>query len=44
MITAKLCPICMERHDVHTVQVTDEQVFKGVTVLFEATYVYCTRR
>ena len=37
-----LCPICMEYHNVATVEVEDEEAFKGEEVVFEAIYVYCS--
>ncbi len=38
----KLCPICMEYHSVATVEVEDEEAFKGEEVVFQAIYVYCS--
>jgi predicted Zn-dependent protease len=40
-IEKKLCHICMEEHDVHTVIVEDTEEFKGKEVSFEALYEYC---
>lgn len=37
----KLCLICMDDHDVHTVLVEDEEEFKNKDVTFEACYEYC---
>lgn len=38
----KLCMICMEEHEVDTVEIIDKEVFKGEEVAFPATYEYCT--
>jgi len=38
----KLCLICMEEHEVHTVILADNEEFKGEEVSFDATYEYCT--
>lgn len=38
----KLCLICMEEHEVYTVEVTDNEVYKGEEVSFVATYEYCS--
>jgi len=37
----KICSICMEEHSVDTVEVIDNEIFKGVEVTFPATYEYC---
>ncbi len=37
----KLCLACMETHEVPTVQITDEEIFKNANVSFTATYDYC---
>ncbi len=39
----KLCPCCMEEHDVQTVVVRESNVFKGVPVEYNAEYFYCDR-
>lgn len=38
----KLCLICMEEHEVDTVEVIDEEIYKGVDVSFNAIYEYCS--
>ncbi|MDD4519153.1 MAG: type II TA system antitoxin MqsA family protein [Limnochordia bacterium] len=38
----KLCVLCMEEHEVDTVEVVDEEIFKGEEVTFQATYEYCS--
>jgi hypothetical protein len=38
----KLCLICMEEHEVDTVEVLDNEVFKNEEVSFTATYEYCS--
>jgi hypothetical protein len=38
----KLCLICMEEHQVDTVQVTEIEIFKDEEVSFTATYEYCS--
>ena len=37
----KLCPCCMEEHEVQTVRDTERNVFKGVPVEYSAEYQYC---
>ncbi len=37
----KLCLLCMEEHEVDTVKLLDEEIFKGEELSFEATYEYC---
>ncbi len=37
----KLCACCMEEHDVRTVAVREENVFKGVSAAYDAEYYYC---
>ncbi len=37
----KLCLICMQEHDVHTVMMQENNEFKGKVVQFEAIYEYC---
>lgn len=40
-IEKKLCMCCMEEHEVRTVRVREQNVFKGVEVSYDATYEYC---
>ena len=37
----KLCPSCMEEHNVDVVEVMEQEEFKGVEVEFAATWQYC---
>ena len=37
----KICPCCMEEHEVQTVIVMDSNIFKGVPVEYKAEYYYC---
>ena len=37
-----VCRICGEYHEVPTVKVTDQEVFKGEEVEFQAIYLYCS--
>ena len=39
----KLCPCCMEEHEVRTVVVRESNVFKSVPVEYDAEYFYCDR-
>ena len=39
----RICPCCMEEHDVQTIEVTEKNVFKGTPVEFKAEYIYCDR-
>ena len=39
----KMCPSCMEVHDVYTVKVPESNQFKGVKVNYCAVYEYCER-
>ena len=39
----KLCPCCMEEHEVQTVVVRENNVFKDVPVEYDAEYFYCDR-
>ena len=39
----KMCPCCMEEHEVLVVLVQEKTVFKGVEVTYNATYEYCER-
>ena len=36
-----MCPCCMQEHEIHTVQIKDENIFKGEKVEFDAIYEYC---
>ncbi len=38
----RLCLICMEEHEVDTVEVTETEIFKNEDVSFTATYEYCS--
>lgn len=37
----RLCTCCMEEHDVKTVLIDEDAVFKNVPVAYEASYLYC---
>ena len=37
----KLCPCCMEVHDVQTIKGRESIVFKGVPVEYDVEYYYC---
>lgn len=37
----KLCPCCMEEHEVQLVRVQEQTTFKGMTVYYMAEYEYC---
>lgn len=37
----RLCMCCMEEHEVKTVLVKEQATFKGVTVGYDASYLYC---
>lgn len=39
----KICPCCMEEHEVPVVLVQEKTVFKGVEVTYNATYEYCEK-
>ena len=39
----KLCPYCMEEHDVLHVRMSDSTVFKGQLVEYQALCEYCDR-
>ena len=39
----KLCLCCMEEHDVYQVLVKEKNIFKGVSVCYDAQYFYCER-
>jgi len=38
----KLCLVCMEEHEVDTVEIVDHEIFKGEEVSFTSTYEYCS--
>lgn len=38
----RLCLSCMEEHDVDTVEVIEQEAYKGVDLEFTATYEYCS--
>ena len=38
----RLCPCCMEQHEVQTVKFKDHTIFKGVDVSFENISLYCS--
>lgn len=38
----KLCPSCVEEHDVEVVEINESNVFKGEQVEFSAVYEYCS--
>ena len=38
----KLCLICMEEHEVNTVEIVDQELFKGEEVSFNSIYDYCS--
>lgn len=37
----KICLCCMEKHDVYTVEVDENTVFKGKNVEYSAVYEFC---
>ena len=39
----KICPCCMEEHELQTITVTENNVFKNVPIEYKAEYFYCTR-
>ena len=39
----KLCACCMEEHDVKTIMIRESNIFKGVSVEYDAEYFYCDR-
>ena len=39
----KICPCCMEQHDVQTVTIRENNVFKGVSVEYKAEYNFCDK-
>lgn len=38
----KLCLICMEEHNVDTIEVIDNEVYKDEEITFHAIYEYCS--
>ncbi len=38
----KICPCCMEEHEVKTITIHEESIFKNVPVEYEAEYYYCS--
>lgn len=38
----KLCLICMEQHEVYTVEMIEKEIYKGEEVSFNAIYEYCS--
>ena len=38
-----LCPCCMEKHAVQTITVNEQNIFKGVSLEYNAQYFYCDR-
>jgi hypothetical protein len=38
----RLCLICMEEHEVDSVEVMDTEIYKGEEVSFRARYEYCS--
>jgi len=38
----KLCLICMEEHEVHEVEVVDNEIYKGKEISFNTIYEYCS--
>lgn len=39
----KICPCCMEEHEVKIITIQEQNVFKGVPVAYDAEYHYCDR-
>ena len=39
----KICPCCMEEHDMQKITVMEHNVFKNVPVEYLAEYFYCPR-
>ena len=39
----KICPCCMEEHEMQMITVQEKNVFKGVPVEYDAEYHYCNR-
>ena len=40
-IVKKLCPCCMEEHNVQKIETVESNVFKGIHVKYNAEYYYC---
>lgn len=40
-VVRRLCPLCMNVHDVMTVSVPEKNIFKGVPIEYNAVYDYC---
>ncbi len=39
----RLCPCCMEEHNVHTIKIHEKVTFKGTQVEYDAIYDYCDK-
>ena len=39
----KICPCCMEEHEIRTISVMEKNVFKNEPIEYSAEYVYCSR-
>ena len=39
----KICPCCMEEHEVQKITIIERNVFKNVPVEYQAEYFYCPR-
>ena len=39
----KICPCCMDEHEVQMITVQEKNVFKGVPLEYDAEYYYCDR-
>lgn len=37
----RLCTCCMEEHEVKTVLVKEQAIFKNIKVVYDASYLYC---
>lgn len=37
----KICPCCMEKHDIKKIAITENNIFKNIPVEYEAEYYYC---
>ena len=40
-VEKRLCTCCMEKHDVKTVLIEEKAIFRGKTVSYTASYLYC---
>ena len=38
----KLCLMCMEEHEVETIEIEDREIYKGVEVSFDSIFEYCS--